>query len=166
MDLGAGVRIIDGYNLIGVAGEFGLDLSLPDKEERLLRLLVAWRSRRRGREPLLVVFDGHHGRLAAGPRRYSRAGIDVEWAIGESADALIVRRVRAARRVREIEVVTSDRAVAREALSHGARVTRSPDFLAAIAPVLAAGPAPEKPEAPSPDEVEEWLGVFGHKDER
>ena len=155
------MRIIDGYNLIGAAGEFGLDLSQPDKEERLLRLLAAWRARRRGRDRLLVVFDGHYGRLAAGPRRSSRAGIDVEWAVGESADALILRRVRAARRPREIEVVTSDRAVAREAASHGARVTRSPDFLAAIAPALAAGAAPEKPEAPSPAEVDRWLEEFG-----
>lgn len=159
------MRIIDGYNLIGVGGQFGLDLSLPDKEERLLRMLAVWRARRRSREALLVVFDGHYGRLAAGPRRSSRGGIDVEWAVGESADALILRRVRGARRPRDIEVVTSDRAVAREAASHGARVTRSPDFLAAIAPALAAGPAPEKPEAPTADEVEHWLEQFGQKEE-
>ena len=159
------MRIIDGYNLVGAAKEFGLDLSQPDKEERLLRLLAAWRSRRRSREPLLVVFDGHHGRLVAGPRRSSRAGIDVEWAVGESADALILRRVRAARRPREIEVVTSDRAVAREAASHGARVVRSPDFLAAIAPALAAGETAEKPEAPTADEVAEWLEKFGREGE-
>lgn len=158
------MRIIDGYNLIGVAGEFGMDLSQPDKEERLLRLLVAWRARRRVREPVHVVFDGHHGRLAAGPRRFTRAGIDVEWAVGESADALILRRVRAARRPREIEVVTSDRAVAREAASHGARVVRSPDFLVAIAPALAEGPAPEKPEAPTAAEVDEWLEKFGREE--
>ena len=160
------MRIIDGYNLIGAAGEYGIDLSQADKEERLLRLLAAWRAHRRSREALLVVFDGHHGRLAAGPRRFSRAGIDVEWAVGESADALILRRVRGARRPREIEVVTSDRAVAREAASHGARVVRSPDFLASIAPALAAAPAPEKPEAPTADEVERWLEEFGRREKR
>lgn len=154
------MRIIDGYNLIGVAGGVGLDLAQADKEERLLRLLGAWRARRRSREPLLVVFDGHYGRLAEGPRRFSRAGIDVEWAVGESADALIVRRVREARLPRTIEVVTSDRAVARAVANHGARVTRSPDFLAAIAPALA-GEAAEKPEAPTADEVAEWLEEFG-----
>jgi predicted RNA-binding protein with PIN domain len=157
------VRIIDGYNLIGAAGEFGLNLSLPDKEERLLRLLAAWRARRRSRETLLVVFDGHHGRLAAGPRRSSRAGIDVEWAVGESADALILRRVRGARRPREIEVVTSDRAVAREAASHGARVTRSQEFAAEAGRVLDGAHAQagaEKPESLSADEVDEWLERF------
>jgi predicted RNA-binding protein with PIN domain len=159
------MRIIDGYNLIGAAKSLDLELSQDGKEERLLRLLAAWRARRRSREPLLVVFDGHHGRLAAGPRRFSRAGIDVEWAVGESADALILRRVRAARRPREIEVVTSDRAVAREAESHGARAVRSQQFAAALAGALAdaAVAAPEKPEAPGPGEVDEWLERFARR---
>ena len=153
--------IIDGYNVIGAAGDFGLALDQPDKEERLLRLLGAFRSLRRSRERTLVVFDANHGRLAAGPRRSSRAGIDVEWAIGESADALIVRRVRGAARPREIEVVTSDRAVLRAAESWGAKGVRSPDFLERIGRALADSPAAEKPEAPSADEVEEWLEQFG-----
>jgi predicted RNA-binding protein with PIN domain len=154
------VRIIDGYNVIGAAGDFGIALAQSDKEERLLRLLAAWRSRKRSREQLLVVFDGHYGRLAAGPRRYSRAGIDVEYALGETADALILRRVRGAPRAREIEVVSSDRTVAREAAGCGARVTGSREFLAALGPVVADAPAPEKPEGPSAAEVAEWLKEF------
>lgn len=155
------VRIIDGYNLIGAAQQFGLTLDQQDKEPRLLRLLASWRSRRRSREPLLVVFDGHYGRLAAGPRRYSHAGIGVEWAIGETADEVIVRRVRAARRAREVEVVTSDQRVLRLIASLGAKGTRSPEFLAGIGRVLAPDPAAEKPGAPSAAEVEEWLERFG-----
>jgi predicted RNA-binding protein with PIN domain len=154
------VLIIDGYNLIGAAGAFGLALDQTDKEERLLRLLIAFRSRRRSREKTLVVFDANHGRLAAGPPRSSRAGIDVEWAIGESADALIVRRVRGAARPREIEVVTSDRAVLRAVESWGAKGVRSPDFLARIGRALTDDPAAEKPEAPTPTEVDEWLERF------
>ena len=92
------MRIIDGYNVIGAAGEFGLALSLPDKEDRLLRLLSSFRSRRRSRQAMLVVFDGHYGKLAAGPRRYSHLGIQVEWALGETADAVIARKVRSAAR--------------------------------------------------------------------
>jgi predicted RNA-binding protein with PIN domain len=155
------VRIIDGYNVIGVGGDLGLALDQPDKEERLLRLLALWRSRRRGREATLVVFDGHHGRLAVGPRRYSRAGIDIEYAIGESADAVIVRRVRGAPRPKEIEVVTSDRLVLRAVAGWGARGTRSPDFLAAVASALEEEPAAEKPQDSSPEEVAAWLERFG-----
>ncbi len=153
--------IIDGYNVIGAAGAFGLALSLPDKEDRLLRLLSSFRSRRRSRQPMLVVFDGDYGRLAEGPRRYSRLGIQVEWALGETADAVIARKVRTAARAREIEVVTSDESVLRAIASCGAKGIRSQEFLAGIARVFVDEPAAEKPEPPNPSEVAEWLDIFG-----
>ena len=154
------MRIIDGYNVIGAAGEFGLALSLPDKEVRLLRLLSSFRSRRRSRQAMLVVFDGHYGKLATGPRRYSHLGIEVEWAIGETADAVIARKVRSAARAREIEVVTSDEQVLRAISSCGAKGIRSQDFLAELSRVLVDEPAAEKPGEPSPAEVAEWLDLF------
>ncbi len=154
------MRIIDGYNVIGAAGEFGLALSLPDKEDRLLRLLAAGRSRRKSRQAMLVVFDGHYGRLTAGPRRYSRLGIDVEWTLGETADAAITRKVRSAARAREIEVVTSDEQLLRAISSSGAKGLRSREFLAEISRLFADEPAAEKPGAPSPAEVAEWLERF------
>jgi len=154
------VRIIDGYNVIGAAGEFGLALSLPDKEVRLLRLLSSFRARRRSRQAMLVVFDGHYGKLAAGPRRYSHLGIDVEWAIGETADAVIARKVRSAARAGEIEVVTSDEQVLRAISNCGARGIRSQDFLAELSRVFVDDPAAEKPGEPSPAEVAEWLDLF------
>jgi|OpeIllAssembly_1097287.scaffolds.fasta_scaffold101259_2 predicted RNA-binding protein with PIN domain len=153
--------IVDGYNVIGAAGEFGLALSLPDKEVRLLRLLSMFRSRRRSRQAMLVVFDGHYGKLAAGPRRYSQLGIQVEWALGETADAVIARKVRAAARAREIEVVTSDEQVLRAIASSGAKGVRSREFLAELSRVFVDAPAAEKPEAPDPSEVAEWLDIFG-----
>ena len=155
------MRIIDGYNVIGAAGEFGLALSLPDKEDRLLRLLSSFRSRRRSRQAMLVVFDGHYGRLATGPRRYSQLGIEVEWALGETADAVIARKVRSAARPREIEVVTSDEPVLRAIASCGAKGIRSPEFLAELSRAFVDEPAAEKPEASSPAEVAEWLERFG-----
>jgi len=154
------VRIIDGYNVIGAAGEFGLALSLPDKEVRLLRLLSTFRSRRRSRQPMLVVFDGHYGRLAAGPRRYSHLGIEVEWALGETADAVIARKVRSAARAREIEVVTSDEQVLRAIASCGAKGIRSQEFIADIARAFPDAPDAEKPETSSPGEIAEWLDLF------
>ena len=155
------MRIIDGYNVIGAAGEFGLALSAPDKEDHLLRLLSSFRSRRRSRQPMLVVFDGHYGRLATGPRRYSQLGIQVEWALGESADAVIARRVRTAARPGAIEVVTSDEQVLRAVASCGARVIRCPELLAEFARVFVDEPAAEKPEAPGDADVAAWLEIFG-----
>lgn len=155
------MRIIDGYNLIGAAGAFGLALSQPDKEERLLRLLSTFRSRRRSARAMLVVFDGHYGRLAVGPRRYSQTGIDVEWTLGETADAAIERKVRSAARASEIQVVTSDELLLRGVVSRGAQQLRCPAFLEELAAALAEEPAAEKPEQSSPAEVAEWLERFG-----
>jgi predicted RNA-binding protein with PIN domain len=154
------VIIIDGYNVIGAARDLGLDLAQPDKEERLLRLLSRYRSRRRGRRAMLVVFDGGHGRLAEGPRRLSRLGIGVEWSLGETADAVIVRKVRGAARPKEIEVVTSDRSVLAAIASWGARGVRAQAFLDEVSRTLADAPGAEKPESPSAGEVEEWLDLF------
>jgi predicted RNA-binding protein with PIN domain len=155
------VRIIDGYNLIGAAAALGLSLSQPDKEVRLLRLLAAFRSRRRSRAGMLVVFDGHYGKLADGPRRTTHQGIQVEWSLGESADAVIERRVRSAVCAREIEVVTSDAAVLRAIASRGAKGIRCPAFLDELARVFVDEPAAEKPGEPSDAEVAAWLDVFG-----
>ena len=155
------MRIIDGYNVIGAAGGFGLALSLPDKEVRLLRLLSSFRSRRGSRQPMLVVFDGQYGKLASGPRRYSHLGIQVEWSLGETADAVIVRKVRSAARAREIEVVTADEQVLRAIASSGAKGVRSQEFLADISRAFPDEPDAEKPGAPSPAEVAEWLERFG-----
>ena len=155
------MRIIDGYNLIGAAGDFGLALSLPDKEDRLLRLLSSYRSRRRSRQEILVVFDGHYGKLATGPRRYTQLGIGVEWAPGETADAVIARKVRSAAQPREIEVVTSDESVLRAIASCGAKGLRSQEFLVEISRLFVDEPAAEKPETSTPAEVDEWLERFG-----
>ena len=154
------MRIIDGYNVIGAAGEFGLSLALPDKEVRLLRLLASFRSRRRSRQAMLVVFDGHYGKLASGPRRYSHLGIHVEWALGESADAVIARRVRNAPQARGIEVVTADEQILRAISSSGAKGVRSREFLAELSRSFVDEPAAEKPAEPGPAEVDEWLELF------
>jgi predicted RNA-binding protein with PIN domain len=152
------VRIIDGYNVIGAAGEFGLALSLPDKEVRLLRLLSSYRSRRRSRQPMLVFDD--YGRLAAGPRRYTQLGIAVEWTLGEAADALIARKVRAAARPREIEVVTSDESVLRAIAASGAQGVRSPAFLAEISRASRRAARGETRGA-GRCRRQKWLEIFG-----
>lgn len=155
------MKIIDGYNVIGAAGDFGLALAQPDKEDRFLRLLASFRARRRSRESMLVVFDGHYGRLAGGPRRYSHAGIDVEWAIGETADALILRRVKGAPHPQDLEVVTSDALILRNIVTWGAQGTRSQEFLAQVGRTLGERPEEEKPAAESPAEIAAWLERFG-----
>lgn len=159
----AAMKIIDGHNLIGAASALGLALSQEDKEERLLRLLATWRSRRRGRDRVLVVFDGTYGRLAVGPRRYSHGGLDVEWAVGESADDTIRRRVRDAAQPREVEVISADNLLLRAVGALGAKVVRSPEFVDQLRQVLAEAPEAEKPPPPGPAEVADWLERFDNK---
>lgn len=154
------MKIFDGYNVIGAGASFGLSLEQEDKEEKLVRLLSTYRARVRRKEAFLVVFDGNYGVLTRGRKKYRRGGIDIEWAVGESADSLIVRRVKASGNPRGIEVVTSDREVQRQVGHARATAVRSGDFLDRVARETGAE-APEKPEKPSAGEVEEWLEIFG-----
>jgi predicted RNA-binding protein with PIN domain len=158
------MKIFDGYNVIGAGRKLGLDLSQDDKEERLLRLLAKYRSRKRSRGRFLVVFDGDYGRLAEGGRKVSRFGIDVEWAVGESADSLIVRKVRNSANPREVEVITSDREVLLGIRDHRARGVRSGDFLEEVRKLLGEDLAAEKPDTPSAGEVQEWLDLFAERE--
>lgn len=157
------MKIFDGYNVIGAGGKLGLNLSQEDKEERLLRLLSSYRVHGRLRGRFLVVFDGHYGRLAEGPRRYTRGMIGVEWAVGESADAVIVRKVRKSSNPKGLEVITSDGEVLRKVRQARGRGTRSEDFLRKVEEVSRSVPEFEKPGPPSAGEVEEWLLLFGEK---
>ena len=157
------MKIFDGYNVIGAGKKCGLDLSQDDKEERLLRLLSKYRSQKRKKERFLVVFDGDYGHLAFGGRKSSGAGIDVEWAIGESADSLIVRKVQNSANPRGIEVITSDREVLLGIRDRRARGVRSGDFLEEVQKALGAGVEAEKPAPPSASEVQEWLDLFAKR---
>jgi predicted RNA-binding protein with PIN domain len=112
-----------------------------------------------------VVFDGDYGRLAEGPKKYSRGGIAVEWAIGESADSVIIRRLRRSADTRGIEVITSDEEILREVRHVRGRGTRSSDFVREVAALLREAPELEKPERISSDEVREWLTLFGEDEE-
>jgi predicted RNA-binding protein with PIN domain len=159
------MKIFDGYNVIGAAGSLGLSLEQVDKEERLLRLLNTYRLRKGGRGSFLVVFDGDYGRLAEGPKKYNRGGIAVEWAIGESADSVIIRRLRRSGDTRGIEVITSDEEILREVRHVRGRGTRSAAFVREAAALLREAPELEKPENISSEEVREWLTLFGGDEE-
>ena len=128
--------------------------------------MLAIGGRRRVRERYLVVYDGDYGRLAEGPKKYMHMGIGVEWAVGESADDLIVRRVVRARNPRGMQVVTSDGAVVRGVRAAGASAMSSREFLRMVKVALGESDAAEKPSSPSAAEVEKWLEIFGEKEEQ
>lgn len=149
--------LIDGHNLIGRLPD--ISLSDPDDEARLVERLQVWCARRR--VSATVFFDqgapgqpstAKFGRLTVRfvrPPQTADAGIS----------ALLTRLGRGAS---QWIVVSSDGAVRDAARRLGARTTPSEEFAAALGAV--GGEAgEEKPDRPSPQEISDWLRVFGRK---
>jgi len=146
--------LIDGHNLIGRMPV--LSLADPDDERQLVMLLLAYR--RRTRKAMTVVFDPG-GAFALGETR-KQGGVEVVFAPhGSSADQVIVRRVRRSRDRAGITVVTSDRELAEEAHTYGARVKSAEEFAAELSELSRDGS--ERHDTPlSAAELEAWLALF------
>ena len=146
--------LIDGHNLIGRMP--ALSLADPDDERRLLALLLSYRARTR--KAVTVVFDP--GGAFALPETQRHGGVEVVFAShGSSADQVIVRRVRRSRDPAGITVVTSDRELAGEAASYGARV-KSAEVFAAELNALARDRSEGDNSPLSAAELEAWLALF------
>ena len=151
--------LIDGHNLIGKMPD--IDLSDPDDERALVGRLRAHCARARKRAT--VVFD--HGQPAGRSWALSRGAVQVVFAAhSQTADDLILNRVKRARDPHGLIVVTSDRALADAVRAHGAQVRSAEAFAAQLN-----GPTPhtndKNQERPlSEKEIEEWLRLFGEKD--
>ncbi|HEY57866.1 MAG TPA: NYN domain-containing protein [Anaerolineae bacterium] len=153
--------LIDGHNLIPHVA--GLSLRDPDDERRLAEGLAAFCRRARCRAE--VYFDGAPPTQA---RRFTLGRVTVVFVRrGRTADAAIHARLRQlGGAARNVIVVSSDRQVQAAVKSYGAQVMDAATFarrLAASA-TASAGEAEEKPAEVSPDEVEEWLRLFGEEE--
>ena len=155
--------LIDGHNLIGQMA--GLRLDDPDDEAKLVALLRAYRVReqRRAKIPpnITVVFD--HGLPGGQSPELSGGGVNVVFAFaGRNADSILCERIREARDPRQLMVVSSDREIVAAAKAKRVRVMRAEVFAARIeGPSETAEPVQEK--TLSPEEVEEWLHIFGEE---
>jgi predicted RNA-binding protein with PIN domain len=118
--------VVDGYNVSKAA--YG-HLALVDQRRRLVEALanVAGRT---GAE-VTCCFDGQEGQGGGG---YPR-GVRVLFSVGEIADDLIRRLVRAEPRGRVVVVVTSDQQVASDVQASGARAVPSQTLIARLARV-------------------------------
>lgn len=146
--------LIDGHNVIGQMRE--ISLSDPDDEDRLVALLAAWCNRRG--VSATVYFD----RGAPGSGGDARRGrLTVRFVRPpRTADVGIEDHLhRMGRGASDWTVVSSDHDVRQAARRAGARTMDSAAFAVRLrAP--SAGPAPEKPENPSQEEVSAWLKEF------
>lgn len=157
--------LVDGHNLIPKVA--GLSLADFDDEQRLIEMLQEFC--RIQRKEIEVFFDNappggmtvrNLGRVTA---RFIRQGI--------TADQAIVRRLNALKRAaRNWTVVSSDHAVQREARNHGARILTSEEFNAMLRRTLdesARDPGSQTDADLPPEELDEWLGLFGEpRDEK
>jgi hypothetical protein len=159
--------LIDGHNLI--AQTPGLSLADPDDEAQLVRLLRRWTAAD-SRRKVTVIFDA--GLPAGEARQLSGGGVKAVFAPNNSsADAVLIRRIEAIGNPPEFVVVSSDGEVAAAAARRRVAVQRSEAFAAAMMGDRqfrsGSQAPPERPEAPAlgPDELREWLAVFGPEPE-
>ncbi len=154
--------IIDGHNLIAKIP--GLDLSMPDDEERLIKLLS--RFGQSGKHRVEVFFDDAPARQS-GTRSYGRLRAHFVT-VHQTADQAIIERLRKlGRSAREWSVVSSDRSVQVAAKEVHAHVIDSDDFAKHLLEVLSnaatvQSSSDDKMGAAelTEDEIKEWLAIF------
>lgn len=160
--------LIDGHNLIGHLPT--ISLADEDDEAQLVLLLRKYAAQKRGRR-VVVIFDrGNYGH----PLQLNGYGVECHFTYSpQDADRELIRRIRAIKRAGSWQVVTSDRAVAGEARANNIVVIPSHQFadrLLARPQSQSYGNSSEPIESHkehilTPQEIEEWLRIFGATDE-
>lgn len=161
--------LIDGYNLVHVAGILGQGVgpgSLQRSRLALLNFLAE--SLEPGELPhTTVVFDSHDAPWGL-PRQVDHRGITVRFATQyEEADDLIEELIRADSAPRRLVVVSSDHRIQRAARRRRAKALDSDVWYAELVRARrqrqqAAGDVPARPAVPLLEEdVDYWLRQFG-----
>jgi predicted RNA-binding protein with PIN domain len=151
--------LIDGHNLIGQMPD--IDLSDPDDEEKLVAKLRRYAARKRGRK-IVVVFDGG---VYGHPDNLNGYGVETRFIKPpHNADQELIRQIRAIRRRDEWLVVSSDRAVVREAQARGIPVISAQEFARRLQQldqprINARDKRGDRPLSKA--EIEDWLRFFG-----
>ncbi|RMF82068.1 MAG: hypothetical protein D6737_03100 [Chloroflexi bacterium] len=152
--------LIDGHNLIGQLPDISLDD--PDDEAKLVQKLRGFAARTGKR--CVVVFDSG---LPGGQSRMSNQAVTVIFAAAShtNADRVIIERIHKIRDPANWTVVSSDNEVLKAARQHGMKTLRSAAFVKHLRKTA----TPPRDTAPdvhlSPDEVDEWLRLFGADDD-
>ena len=159
--------LIDGHNLI--ARVPGLSLADPDDEVKLLQLLKRWAAADTRRK-VTVIFD--KGLPGGEAKHLSGGGVRAIFAPdNRSADSVIMRRIEGIEDPAQHTVVSSDGAILRAAQRRRVPTQRSEAFAAAMVNERTfpstARPAADPRDNPSisPNEVSEWLELFGPEPE-
>ena len=158
--------LIDGHNLIGAGVFSDINLSDEDDEEKLVARLRVFKGRYKGQ--IRVVFD--RGIVEGRDQAMSGGGIEVIFARDpHEADDLILRRIQG--REPGLVVVTNDAALCREAADHGVETWTAERFAQRMArPGMDSTRRPQDPGEEidvklTPEQVEDWMELFGGEDQ-
>ena len=156
--------IIDGNNLLHAMYAHA---PLPTiGRETLVRLIERWAGN--AHDDVTLVFDGPVPREGLA-KQMSSSRITVRFSAPATADDVIIASVQGAKDPGTIRVVSSDKAIQREAKYRRCRCTDVVSFVAELCPSKekpgpAASVTEEKPDKVSPEETRAWLELFGYDD--
>ena len=157
--------LIDGHNLIGQMPN--LRLSDPNDEAQLLEYLRRFRARTGHR--LTVIFDA--GQTYQPAEKKKQGGLTIQFAPhGQTADRIIMRRLRKVKNPQAVGVVSSDRAVQQAAQQARVRAVSAQEFGQQLLQLSAGIKSRENEDKQadihlSADEVDEWLAIFGQEND-
>ncbi len=148
--------LVDGYNVILRLG-IGAQNSLEERRNELVQRAAGLG------HPCWIVFDSRERHYGTPKRASGR--VRVEFARdGQTADEVILHRLRAAKDLDSVVVVTDDRELASACRFLGARTEAVAAFGAKLRPKEERLPEKERPL--NRREVEEWLEYFGVEPDR
>jgi predicted RNA-binding protein with PIN domain len=162
--------LIDGHNLIGKLPDLSLE-EARDEVELILRL-KGWASAKRQRK-VTVLFD--RGMPGGTARMLSNRDVTVIFSPqGQTADSLLIARIKKVQNPPEFTLVTSDQQIISAANKRKLRHVRSEDFVVQLGydeRLIAKSEPEETAEKPDVDgisdsDVAEWLALFGPVPER
>jgi predicted RNA-binding protein with PIN domain len=141
---------IDGYNVLLRLG-LGEGRSLEERRSELIARVGALG------KPAWIAFDSRervHGVAVTSPRR-----VRVAFATaGRSADDLILEKVRTAKDLNGVVVVSDDREIASRCQFMGARTMGTAEFGRMLKPTTVAETRPDRKL--TPNEVSDWMRWF------
>jgi predicted RNA-binding protein with PIN domain len=164
--------LIDGHNLIGRMPDIGLED--PNDEVELVLRLRSWTARSRSRR-VTVIFD--RGLPGGKDRGLSTSKVHVIFASsGQSADSLLIKRIRKIKNPREATLVTSDNRIIQAAAERRMPIQRAEDFAPQLnsLSIFAKNENQDNGEKGkessiegqlSDSELEMWLKLFDNQDE-
>lgn len=150
--------LIDGHNLISYLPDISLDD--PDDEGKLVTKLKGFAAR--VRKKIVVVFDNG---LPGGESKMSNHSVKVIFASSKrtNADNVIKERIRNQKNPVTWTVISSDNEVLDVARHYRMKAMTSSEFAVVLRRPIRLKSDPSEASNPylSPDEVDEWMKLFG-----